>query len=378
MLYLILLLLGILAISGEMMFIFFWISAKQISKKEKISFYAPKTCVIVPCKGVTKDFKNNIKAICNQNYKDYTIIFVTDSSTDPAYKKLKQFVNKNPKVSIEIVDSYDNKCSGKIAALLKGIQIAGEVDVYVFADSDIRPHKEWLRNLVYSLNTEKIGATTGFRWYFPHGFKSSLLSTWNLASISLLFNPILNYAWGGSTGIRRQLFRELDIETKWRYGFSDDLILTTTVKNAGYKIKFVPKCIVESFDDSDINTFIKWGNIQYTWVKWYYPSIWISSFIGLVGVKFLTLLGIILIITGFILPGLLMLSTILFEMIFGLLGFVICKKIMHYPAKRFGYAIKYALIMPIAFFFISYNFLASLFKNSIVWKRKTYRKSDLI
>ena len=80
---------------------------------------------------------------------------------------------------------------------------------------------------------------------------------------------------------------------------------------------------------------------------------------------------------GFLGPGLMMISTVLFEMIYGWLGFNICKKNMLYQEERYGSSIPYALIMPIAFFFISYNFFTSSLKKNIVWKGRTYQKSDL-
>lgn len=374
MLNIIFLMLGILAILGEIVFIFLWIGANWIHRKESTPSYSPKTCIIVPCKGITKNFRDNIKAICNQDYKEYSIIFVTDSTEDPAYYELKELLNKNPKARIEIADFY-KECSGKIAALIKGIRTSDDVDVYVFADSDIRPHRDWLRYLVSDLNEQKIGATTGFRWYFPCDLRSLLLSTWSLASVLFLFYNSFNYTWGGSTAIRKRLFEELDIENKWRYGFSDDLILTKAVKHAGYKIKFAPKCIIESFDDADIHTFFKWGAIQFTWVKWYYPSIWIISFVVLVGLKILTLLGVVLIITGFMIPGLLMISTIFFEMIYGWQGLVTLKKTMWYPKERYDFAFAYGILMPVVFFLISYNFLTSFFKKEIIWKGRKYHKS---
>lgn len=374
MLYLIFLILGILAILGEIVLIFLWIGARWTHKKESLPSYFPKTSIIVPCKGISKDFRENIKAICNQNYKDYETIFVTDSTEDPAYNELKKLLNNNPKVRIEIAEFMEG-CSGKIAALIKGIRTSDDLDVYVFADSDIRPHKDWLRYLVAHLREEKVGATTGFRWYFPNNLQSSLLSTWNLASVLFMFYYTLNYTWGGSTAIRKRIFEELDIENKWRYGFSDDLILTNAVKQAGYKIRFAPKCVVESFDDADIHTFFKWGTTQFTWIKWYYPSIWIMSFAGLVGLKLLTLLGVALLITGFTLPGLLMISTIFFEMIYGWQGFATLKKTMWYPKERHSFRLAYAIIMPVVFFLISYNFLASSFKKEIVWKERKYQKS---
>ena len=375
MLYTIVLLLGILAVLGEIVFISLWIGTRWRYRKEQLSSYAPKTCIFIPCKGTTEDFKENIKAICSQHYKNYTMVFITDSTTDPAYIELKKILKKNPNARIEITEVLKG-CSGKIAALITGINTIENHEVYVFADSDIRPHKDWLRQLVSPLKDIKIGATTGFRWYFPTNRESLLLSTWNLASILFLSYSTFNYAWGGSTAIRKQVFEELDIVTKWRSGFSDDLILTKVVKQAGLKIKFVPKCVVESFDDADIHTFFKWGTTQFTWIRWYYPFIWVISFIGLVGLKALTVLSPGLFITGFLLPGLLMISTIFFEMIYGWLGFITLKKIMWYPQERYSNVIGYALMMPVVFFLMTYNMIASLFKKEIMWKGRKYVESE--
>jgi cellulose synthase/poly-beta-1,6-N-acetylglucosamine synthase-like glycosyltransferase len=376
MLYELLLLLGICALLGEIIFLWLWIGGEWKSQKKPIPSYSPKTCVIVPCKGTTNDFNENVKAICNQNYNHYSVVFVIDSKQDPAYTSLQDLCKTTTNSTIKITDRNPT-CSGKIAALLTGIKTAGDLDVYVFADSDIRPHSEWLRYLVSYLNQDTIGVTTGYRWYFPSDFKSSLLSTWNLAGISFLGHPRLNYTWGGSTAIKKHLFDTLDIKQQWAQGFSDDLILTKCVKNAGYMVKFIPQCIVESYDDAKIRTFLQWGTTQYTWVKWYYPSLWFLSCIGLVGLKVVTLLGIVLISVGLLLPGLIMVSTIVFEICFGLLGFRQCKKIMIYPPQRIGTSLKYGLIMPLVFFLISYNFITSFFKKTIVWKDQCYKKKDI-
>ena len=87
-----------------------------------------------------------------------------------------------------------------------------------------------------------------------------------------IFLDSYNYAWGGSTAIKKELFDKLNIIEEWKTGFSDDLILTNIVKKAGYKIKFIPKCVSESPVDDNVWKFIKWGTRQLTWIKWYYPS----------------------------------------------------------------------------------------------------------
>jgi len=87
--------LGIIAVFAEIALLYAWVSAGFRYKKEKTLTYNPKTCVIVPCKGVEKKFKENVKAINNQDYKNYKVIFVTDSKDDPAYKTLKEMYGKD-------------------------------------------------------------------------------------------------------------------------------------------------------------------------------------------------------------------------------------------------------------------------------------------
>jgi len=375
MLYLLFLTLGIISVCAEIALLYAWVLVGFRSKKEKIISYNPKTCVIVPCKGVEKNFKENLKAICNQDYKDFKILFVIDSKNDPAYKVLKEMLEKNPKTSV-IISKFIEGCSGKISALINGIKKAGDVEVYVFADSDIKPHKKWLSLLVSYLNNDDVGATTGYRWFFPYNFKSLFISCWNMTQSVSIFLDSYNYAWGGSTAIKKELFDKLNIIKEWKTGFSDDLILTNIVKKAGYKIKFIPKCVSESPVDDNVWKFIKWGTRQLTWIKWYYPSkmMWMFSVVGIVALKIATIFGFILFATGYILPGLLMISTIFFEIISGWIAHLAFRNNMEYPKGKFGSSLPYAMMMPIVFFVIAYNNLASLFITEIKWGGRIYKK----
>lgn len=378
MIYLILILLGIGACGAEFFIIALWVGARWKFRKENPHIYTPKTCMIVPCKGADIYFRENIEALCTQDYKEYTILFVIDSAQDAAYGVLQEILRNYSHTRLLTADSLSG-CSGKIAALWKGIKEAGDVEVYVFADSDIKPHKEWLYYLVSALDNEHIGATTGYRWYFPHSGKSLLISTWNMAGMIPFFYHRFNYTWGGSTAIRKDLFEKLEIAKKWRYGFSDDLILTNTVKKAGYLIQFIPKCIVESSNDSEnIHQFLRWGTREFTWVRWYYPLTWGIAFFRSIGVKFLTFLGVILLLTGFLIPGVLMISTIFLEMICGWLAFTTVKKTMWYMNPKSHLAFSYAVMMPIALFVIAYNVLASSNKKEIIWGERKYLKSKVV
>jgi len=367
---------GLLGILAECYFISLWIVAFLKKKKETTYSYSPSACVIIPCKGIIEGIIENINAFCSQRYPSYQLIFVVDSKKDPIYPIIATISEKHTHVSIKITKNKE-LCSDKIAALLTGVESIKEADVLVFADCDIKPNKSWLKNLIYPLENPTIGASTGYRWYFPTNLKTQLISAWNMASIALMFNPRYNFTWGGSTAIRLSIFNQLDIKTKWKTAFSDDLVLTNALKNAGYKIYFQPKCIIESLPETSIKKFLGWGTRQYTWIRWYYLNVWLSSFIGLVGLKILTILGIILIIIGQYIPGLIMISTIFFEMIYGWQGINIMQKTMEYPKQRFSSKASYALMTPIVFFMIAYNMLASSIKQQISWAGRIYKKPKL-
>jgi ceramide glucosyltransferase len=368
-----LIILGVIGVLGECCIISLWIIAYRKTKKRTFPPYIPVACVIVPCKGIEHGFHENIHAFLTQNYSRYEIIFVVDSIEDPAYETLRQHMMEKPNVHL-VITTPASGCSGKVAALLTGLESAANVEVLVFADSDIKPDPHWLENIITPLQDETIGATTGYRWYFPSNWKTVLISAWNMSSIVFMFFPRYTFAWGGSTAIRKKVFDELSIKAKWKNAFSDDLVLTLTVKKAGYKIFLQPKCIIESPPETSIGSFIRWGTRQYTWVRWYYPLFWLGSFFGFVGVQVIIALGLFLLLFGYYLPGILFCSILLFEIVYGWLGITILPKTMIYPEDRYSSKIGYALLTPIVFLLLAQNVLASAITQEIQWAGRSYRK----
>jgi len=199
-----------------------------------------------------------------------------------------------------------------------------------------------------------------------------------MASMISLFHSLSNYAWGGSTAIKKTLFEKLKIESKWKKGFSDDLILTEAVKKAVYKIKFIPQCIVESPAETSIKKFLQWGTQQFTWVRWYSPFIWFFGFCGMLLLQALIPLGFILIIIGFTIPGILMVSVIFFEMICGFTEILVLRRLMCYPKEKFGKITPYAFLMPFVYMLFAYSLILSSIKQEIKWCGKYYRKKDAL
>ena len=135
------------------------------NKDKKYYEYFPKVGVIVPCKNLIMGFEENINALCTLDYPSYDIVFVIDSKIDPVYNILKEICKKCEHARI-IISDYKEKCSGKISALITGVDQIGDVEVYVFADCDIKPHKIWLKKLVSFLSEKKNWCNNRFSLVF--------------------------------------------------------------------------------------------------------------------------------------------------------------------------------------------------------------------
>ena len=348
-LHLFLLAVGILNFAGGILSVISWPFVRKKYGDIKDRGEYAKVSVIVPSRGDI-----NLEAMEKQDYGNYEIIVVVDSEEER--RKVERV--KGEKTKVFISEKYP-ECSGKNSALLTGIKHASG-DIFLFADDDIMPHEKWIRYLVSSM--ENISTT--YRWYFS----PPLLCVWNAAIAAVMFYPRFNFAWGGSTAIRREIFERYGIEKIWRREMVDDLTLTKVMKERGEKIKFVPQAIVESLPEREI---FSWMNREFAWLRYYFPSLWATAFFFNAGLRISNIAGAIYL---FIDPpvGFLLLSSLLFDFIRGLQEYATYVHLMEYPRKRFLHPAYHFFLRPLASFIIFYNIISSIFIRKIKWKGKEY------
>jgi GT2 family glycosyltransferase len=244
--------------------------------------YQPKAVVIVPCKGLDLNFEENIGTLFAQDYRDYELIFVTESEADPAYAALSHLIEQSRRSAWLVVAGRATNCGQKVHNLCAALETLDAVnrraEIIAFADSDARVSERWLAELVAPLAEDQVGATTGFRWYLPvegkrTGFFSLPLSVWN-ASVLGLMGEKSALAWGGAMAVRRENFERLGIREHWAGALSDDYALTTAVKAAGQQIRFVPACLVTSFADATLKELLEFTTRQMTITRIYAPGLW--------------------------------------------------------------------------------------------------------
>jgi ceramide glucosyltransferase len=240
-------------------------------------FYAPRTAVLCPCRGLEPGLERNLVSLCEFDHQNYEVFFIVAAASDPAHSIAKRVAAQSRVKAHVVIAGRPDGCSEKVNNLRLAIeQLPPEFEVLVFADSDGRPGKTWLHHLVAPLNDSRIGATTTMRWLIPNrtNLPSALLAAWNAPIVTMLTDKGKNFCWGGGTAIRRSLFDQIGVAEEWLHSISDDYSMTRALEAAGRSILFVPECLVLSYTETDFPGLFEFTNRQILITRVYAEKIW--------------------------------------------------------------------------------------------------------
>jgi len=248
----------------------------RVGMRMALGAYLPRVAVLLPVRGLDPGFDENVRALLSQEYPRYRLVVISDLAEDPAALRILELARERPHVPVESLVADPSGMGGKVNALRTALaRVAPEDEVIAFADADIRPAVDWLRQLVQPLADVTVGASTGFRWYVPSRptFWSLVRSEWNAVSANVLFDGRRNYTWGGSSAIRVEHLPRLHLEERWREVLSDDLIVTEAVRAAGLRIAYAPAALVATVEDADRGTCVEWCLRQMMMATLYLPLV---------------------------------------------------------------------------------------------------------
>ena len=257
-----------------------WLRMAQRRAVGHSGFYAPRVALFCPVKGSEPGLEQNLSTLVSFDYPNYEIFFAMASNEDPARKIIERISAASKRKTHIVIAGRPVDCGEKVNNLRAAILKATEgFDVYVFADSDGRPSRNWLSRLVSPLTDSNLGAVTTFRWFFPQtgGFWSALASAWNAPAATYLGEHHRNFCWGGGTAIRREIFEHCNVLEFWKGSVSDDLSLTQALRQAGLPILFAPECIVPTIFDCDAAGLVEFTNRQIIITRVYESRLWIMG-----------------------------------------------------------------------------------------------------
>jgi ceramide glucosyltransferase len=243
-------------------------------------FYAPRTAVLCPCRGLEPGLERNLVSLCEFDHRNYEVFFILASDSDPAHTIIKRVASQSRVRAHVVIAGRPDGCSEKVNNLRAAIaQLPPDFEMLVFADSDGRPGKTWLHHLVAPHNDSRIGASTTMRWLIPNRSNppTALLAAWNAPIVTMLSEKGRNFCWGGGTAIRRSLFDQIGVADEWLHSISDDYSLTRALERAGRSILFVPECFTLSYIETDFAGLFEFTNRQILITRVYAGKLWNAS-----------------------------------------------------------------------------------------------------
>ena len=240
-------------------------------------FYAPRTAVLCPCKGIEPALERNLVSLTEFDQQNYEVFFILASERDPARSVIER-VTKSSRIKVNmVIAGKPLNCGEKVNNLRVAIeQLPEEFEVLVFADSDGRPGKHWLRHLVAPLADTRVGATTTMRWMVPNSgnLPTLLLAAWNAPIVTMLGEKAKNFCWGGGTAIRRSTFEQSGVLDEWKGSVSDDYSLTRALERTARPIQFIPECLTLSYVETDFAGLLEFTNRQILITRVYASQMW--------------------------------------------------------------------------------------------------------
>jgi ceramide glucosyltransferase len=359
-----------------------WLGYARRRARTDPGFYAPRTAVLCPCKGVEPGLERNLTALTEFDHQNYELFFILASESDPAFSIVKRVAAQSRPKAHVIITEKPESCGEKVNNLRIAIeQLPSDFEFLAFADSDGRPGKPWLKRLVAPLADPRVGATTTMRWFIPNrnNLASALLAAWNAPIVTMLSETGNNFCWGGGTAIRRSVFDQAGVIEDWRNSVSDDYSLTRALQRAGRSILFLPECLTLSYVETDFPGLLEFTNRQILITRVYAQNTWaygaathsLYCVTILVGI-WLTLGNLLASLPSFHLATLTFLPMLLAAIRGGLRVVGVTELLPASRSQIVGQAWIYMLLTVLISFLYVANFVTSMVTRKIRWRGITY------
>ncbi|HEY0763130.1 MAG TPA: glycosyltransferase family 2 protein [Pyrinomonadaceae bacterium] len=339
--------------------------------------FQPFVSVIAPGRGLEPGLADNLRPLLEQDYARYEVLFVFDRADDPAIQVVDELCRGSARIARTIIAGSATDSGQKVHNLCVAVtEVDPQSEVLVFVDTDARPEKNWLKNLVAPLADETLGASTGYRWFVPNrgGVASRLRGVWNASVASALGSDTAkNFCWGGSTAIRRTTFERLRVAERWRGTVSDDFTITRVLKEAKLPIHFTPHCLVASVGDCDFKELFEFTTRQIKITRVYASNLWLPLLLGSSLFAIVFFGGLILLtlqILKILSPTILLPLALLIIFTLGAIKSFIRWRAINPVLNRDLLA--HIFLWPIASLLYLYNAIIAGFSRRITWRGITY------
>lgn len=260
----------------------------------------PMVAILLSLRGADPYLAQGLKRLLQQRYPHYEVRIVVDRQDDTAWEVVQNVIRETgaPNVHVSLLRQRRVTCSLKNSALLQLIADLDETcEVVVLADSDLVPHREWLRELVLPLLEEGVGATFGNPWFVPtEGRWGSLLRyLWNAPAV--VFRYFSEIPWAGTFAIRRSTLQSSALVDKWAHAMVDDAPARNLLHAQGLRLQCVPSLMMINREECNLAFCFNFMTRWMTWARMYRAG-WLETVFGTLVISGGLIVSALLVVLG--------------------------------------------------------------------------------
>jgi len=217
-----------------------------LDKFEKKNMPMPRVSVILPARNEENFISRCLETLSAQDYKDFEIIAIDDSSEDKTGEIIEKFAKQDSKIVHVSAREKPENWMGKNWACMEGFKkVTGSL--LLFTDADTKFEKNVITLTVSHLQSEKLDALT----VIPRlrcidritKITLPMLSTFLHSRYSALNvnNPKkkVGYFFGSFFMIKKQVYEEIGTHERVKQEIVEDGALGKITKESGYALKMV-------------------------------------------------------------------------------------------------------------------------------------------
>ena len=217
-----------------------------LDKFERMEHGSPKVSIILPARNEEEFIGKCLDSLIEQDYKNYEIIVIDDSSNDNTGKIISNYAKRNSKIIHVTAKPKPEGWMGKNWACMEGYKKA-KGELLLFTDADTKHAKNVISLAVSHLLSFNLDALSAIPKMLSFDIWTKItlpmISTFLHTRFSALRvnDPTKNtgYFFGSFFIITKKTYQEVGMHEGVRQEIIEDGALGKKVKDMGYKIKMV-------------------------------------------------------------------------------------------------------------------------------------------
>ena len=198
--------------------------------------------ILKPLAGLDLDLESNLRAVFEQDYPTFEILFAVRRADDPAAELVSRVQREYPKVSSRLMITGDPPYPNAKVFSLERMLAAAHNDLVVMSDSDIRVTPDLLHTVAAEFQDAHVGvATCPYRAVPGASFWSRLEATgmntdfWGSALVARMFEG-MHFAVGPTIAARRTVLQSIGGFARFKDYLAEDFVLGKFAAEAGHGV----------------------------------------------------------------------------------------------------------------------------------------------